>query len=186
MCIRDRLHIVGTVPSGLPSLQLPQFDWHTIEKLIPTVLTVTIIGVVESLSIAKVIGAKHQNYTILPNQELLALGVAKLGGAFTQAMPTSGSFTRSAINHDAGAKTTVASIVTAIVVALTLIFLTPLFHYLPMAVLAAIILLAVKSLFDIEEAIHLWHTHRPDFTMMFLTFLVTLAVSIPVGILTGV
>jgi len=180
------LRIVGTVPSGLPSLQLPQFDWHTIEKLIPTVLTVTIIGVVESLSIAKVIGAKHQNYTILPNQELLALGVAKLGGAFTQAMPTSGSFTRSAINHDAGAKTTVASIVTAIVVALTLIFLTPLFYYLPMAVLAAIILLAVKSLFDIEEAIHLWHTHRPDFTMMFLTFLVTLAISIPIGILTGV
>ncbi len=180
------LNIVGAVPRGLPSLQVPQFDLDTILKLVPTVLTVTIIGVVESLSIAKVIGAKHQNYTILPNQELLALGIAKLGGAFTQAMPTSGSFTRSAINHDAGAKTTVASIVTASLVGLTLIFLTPLFYYLPMAVLAAIILLAVKSLLDIEEAIHLWHTHRPDFTMMLLTFLVTLAVSIPVGILTGV
>ncbi len=180
------LSIVGAVPGGLPSLQVPQFDLDTIQKLIPTVLTVTIIGVVESLSIAKVIGAKHQNYTILPNQELLALGVAKIGGAFTQAMPTSGSFTRSAINHDAGAKTTIASIVTACLVGLTLIFLTPLFYYLPMAVLAAIILLAVKSLLDIDEAIHLWHTHRPDFTMMLLTFLVTLAVSIPVGILTGV
>lgn len=183
---KEGLNIVGAVPRGLPALQVPQFDLETIQKLIPTVLTVTIIGVVESLSIAKVIGAKHQNYTILPNQELLALGIAKLGGAFTQAMPTSGSFTRSAINHDTGAKTTVASIITACLVGLTLIFLTPLFYYLPMAVLAAIILLAVKSLLDVEEAIHLWHTHRPDFTMMLLTFLVTLAVSIPVGILTGV
>ena len=180
------LTIVGAVPEGLPIFQAPSFDINTIEKLIPTVLTVTVIGVVESLSIAKVIGAKHQNYVVQPNQELLALGIAKIGGAFFQSMPTSGSFTRSAINNDAGAKTTVASIITALLIGLTLIFLTPLFYYLPMAVLAGIILLAVKSLFDLEEAIHLWHIHRPDFLMMLTTFVVTLAVNIPIGILTGV
>ncbi|MFK7980741.1 MAG: SulP family inorganic anion transporter [Saprospiraceae bacterium] len=180
------LAIVGAVPEGLPVFQMPSLELTTIEKLIPTVLTVTIIGLVESLSIAKVIGAKHQNYVVQPNQELLALGIAKIGGAFFQSMPTSGSFTRSAINNDAGAKTTIASIVTALLVGITLIFLTPLFYYLPMAVLAGIILLAVKSLFDLEEAIHLWQIHRLDFLMMLTTFVVTLAVNIPTGILTGV
>ena len=180
------LAIVGAVPEGLPVFQMPSLELTTIEKLIPTVLTVTIIGLVESLSIAKVIGAKHQNYVVQPNQELLALGIAKIGGAFFQSMPTSGSFTRSAINNDAGAKTTVASIVTALLVGLTLIFLTPLFYYLPKAVLAGIILLAVKSLFDLEEAIHLWQVHRLDFLMMLTTFVVTLIVNIPTGILTGV
>jgi len=180
------LSIVGAVPEGLPAFQAPNFSIATIEKLIPTVLTVTVIGVVESLSIAKVIGAKHQNYVVRPNQELLALGIAKIGGAFFQSMPTSGSFTRSAINNDAGAKTTVSSIITALLIGLTLIFLTPLFYYLPKAVLAGIILLAVKSLFDFREAIHLWQVHRPDFLMLLTTFVVTLAVNIPVGILTGV
>ncbi len=180
------LAIVGTIPEGLPVFQIPSLELSTIEKLIPTVLTVTIIGLVESLSIAKVIGTKHQNYIVRPNQELLALGIAKIGGAFFQSMPTSGSFTRSAINNDAGAKTTVASIITALLVGLTLIFLTPLFYYLPMAVLAGIILLAVKSLFDLEEAIHLWHVHRLDFLMMLTTFAITLAINIPTGILTGV
>lgn len=180
------LSIVGTVPEGLPAFQMPTLNLTIIEKLIPTVLTVTVIGLVESLSIAKVIGAKHQNYVVRPNQELLALGIAKIGGAFFQSMPTSGSFTRSAINNDAGAKTTVASIITALLMGLTLIFLTPLFYYLPMAVLAGIILLAVKSLFDLEEALHLWHVHRPDFLMFLITFIVTLAINIPTGILTGV
>ncbi|MEM6316935.1 MAG: solute carrier family 26 protein [Bacteroidota bacterium] len=180
------LNIVGAVPEGLPFFKLPDLQWTAIQQLIPTVLTVTVIGVVESLSIAKVIGAKHPYYTVKPNQELLALGIAKIGGAFFQSMPTSGSFTRSAINNESGAQTTVASIITALSVGLTLIFLTPLFYYLPMGVLAGIILLAVKSLFDYEEAIHLWHVHRADFVMLLLTFLVTLAVSIPIGILTGV
>ena len=180
------LPIVGAVPEGLPAFQIPNLTSETVAKLIPTVLTVTVIGVVESLSIAKIIGAKHQNYVVRPNQELLALGMAKIGGAFFQAMPTSGSFTRSAINNDAGAKTTIASIITAILVGLTLIFLTPLFYYLPKAVLAGIILLAVKSLFDWREARHLWQIHRPDFLMLLITFITTLAINIPVGILTGV
>lgn len=180
------LNIVENVPEGLPSFQTPDLQWSTIKILLPTVATVTTIGIVESLGIAKVLEAKHQDYEVRPNQELLALGVAKIGGAFFQAIPSSGSFTRSAINNDAGSKTTVSSIVCASLIALTLIFLTPLFYYLPMAVLAAIILLAVKSLFDLKEAIHLWHTHKEDFVMMMVTFVATLALDIPTGILTGV
>lgn len=180
------LDLVRYVPEGLPLFQVPDLQFSTLQKLIPTVLTVTIIGIVESLGIAKVLEAKHQNYTVRPNQELFALGIAKVGGAFFQAIPSSGSFTRSAINNEAGSKTTVSSIITATLIALTLLFLTPLFYYLPKAVLAAIILMAVKSLFDLEEAIHLWHTHKEDFVMMLVTFVATLAIDIPVGIATGV
>ncbi|MEM6316936.1 MAG: sulfate permease [Bacteroidota bacterium] len=180
------LSIVGAVPRGLPSFQLPSFQFSDIEILGQTVLTVTLINIVECLGMAKSLEAKHQNYVVRPNQELLALGLSKIGGAFFQAMPTSASFTRSAINSESGAQTTVASLVTVLLIALTLLFLTPLFYYLPRAVLAAIILMAVKSLFDWKEAVFLWRTHREDFIMMLLTFIVTLVVSIPVGIFTGV
>jgi len=180
------LNIVKNVPEGLPVFQTPNLELTTIQKLIPTVLTVTTIGIVESLGIAKVLEAKHQNYDVRPNQELFALGIAKVGGAFFQAIPSSGSFTRSAINNESGSKTTVSSIITFILIALTLLFLTPLFYYLPKAILAAIILMAVKSLFDYKEAIHLWHTHKEDFVMMLVTFIATLALDIPTGIATGV
>jgi SulP family sulfate permease len=180
------LKIVGSVPDGLPNFQVPHFDLATIQQLMPTVLTVAVIGLVESLSIAKVIGSKQHSYSIKPNQEFLALGMSKLIGSFFQSLPTYGSFTRSAINYESGATSTVASLITGALIGLTLLFLTPLFYYLPMAILAAIILLAVKSLFDFEEATHLWHTHRRDFSMMLVTFIVTLAIDIPIGILTGV
>ena len=180
------LGIVKTVPEGLPIFQTPDLQIETIKKLLPTVLTVTTIGIVESLGIAKVLEAKHQNYDVRPNQELFALGISKIGGAFFQAIPSSGSFTRSAINNESGSKTTVSSLITFFLIALTLLFLTPLFYYLPKAILAAIILMAVKSLFDLKEAIHLWHTHKEDFVMMMVTFVATLALDIPTGIATGV
>ncbi|MFK7980742.1 MAG: SulP family inorganic anion transporter [Saprospiraceae bacterium] len=180
------LNIIAGVPEGLPIFQLPDMGWENIQLLGETTLTVTIICIVESLAIAKVLEAKHQDYTIRPDQELFALGISKIGGAFFQSIPTSGSFSRSAINNEAGAKTTVASIITVFLIALTLLFLTPLFYYLPRAILAAIIMLAVKSLFDLKEGIYLWHTHKEDFWMMLITFIVTLIVSIPVGIFTGV
>lgn len=180
------LAIVGTVPSGLPGFQLPTLDFATIEQLYPTVITVTIIGIVESIGIAKALEAKHNTYIVRPNQELLALGIAKIGGAFFQALPTSGSFTRSAINNEAGAKTNIAALTTVLVIILTLLFLTPIFYYLPKAILAAIILMAVRNLIDYKEAIHLWHIHRPDFVLMMITFVATLAFGIEEGVLAGV
>ena len=130
--------------------------------------------------------SRHQNYFIRPNQELLAIGVSKIGGAFFQALPTSASFTRSAINDTSGAKSGVASIITASIIAVTLLFLTSFFYYLPNAILAAIILLAVRNLFDYHEAIHLWRTHRQDFLMMIVTFFITLSLGIEEGVLSGV
>jgi len=180
------IDIVEDVPEGLPAFILPEWTMENIRLVIPTVLTVTVIEIVESIGIAKVWEAKHKNYKIDANQELLALGISKIGGAFFQAIPTSGSFTRSAVNSESGAKTQMSSIITAALVALTLLFLTPLFFYLPKAILAAIVLLSVKSLFDLKEAIHLWKTHRGDFLMMLSTFIITLILGIEEGVLAGV
>lgn len=178
--------LVGQIPQGLPSFVVPDININSLKALIPTVLTVTTIGIVESISIAKVLEGKHKDYTINANQELFALGTSKIISSFFQSIPTSGSFTRSAINSNSGAKTTIASIFTAIIMALSLLLLTPLFYFLPKAILAAIILIAVFSLFDIKEAIHLWKTHKRDFAMMLVTFIATLILGIEEGVLFGV
>ncbi|MCB0662221.1 MAG: solute carrier family 26 protein [Saprospiraceae bacterium] len=178
--------IVGDVPKGLPGFSLPEFGISRIMSVMPTVLTVAIIGVVESIGIAKVLEAKNKDTRVIPNQELLALGFSKVIGAIFQSLPTSASFTRSAVNDDAGAKTGMASIISALIIALTLLFLTSLFYYLPEAILASIVLVAVKGLFNIDEAVELWHHHRQDFLMMILTFVTTLALGIEEGVLFGV
>lgn len=178
--------IVGTVPDGLPAFVIPDLSISNIEVVLPTVLTVTIIGIVESLGIAKALELKNKDTKVLPNQELLALGSAKVLGSFFQAIPSSASFTRSAINNEAGAKTGMASIVAAVATGLALIFFTPLFYYLPQATLAAIVLMAVRSLFEIKGAIKLWRLHRLDFSMLITTFIMTLAFGIEEGVLTGV
>ncbi len=180
------IDLVKDVPQGLPIFQMPEMTWEKIQILYPTIFTVTIICIVESIAIAKVIQAKHGDYQIRANQELIALGISKIGGAFFQSIPTSGSFTRSAVNNESGARSGFASIFSAILIGLTLVFLTPLFYFLPKAILAAIILLSVKSLFDWQEAKHLWETHRSDFYMMLTTFIVTLALGIEEGVLAGV
>ncbi|MEM9546329.1 MAG: solute carrier family 26 protein [Bacteroidota bacterium] len=180
------IDVVREVPQGLPGFQLPELSWKNISILIPTVLTVTIIGIVESIGIAKVLQSKHGNYKIRPNQELRALGISKITGSFFQAIPSSGSFTRSAVNNEAGAQSGIASIFTALLIGLTLLFLTPLFYFLPKTILAAIILLSVKSLFEFEEAKELWHSNTGDFCMMLTTFLVTLILGIEEGVLAGV
>ncbi len=180
------LAIVGQVPEGLPGLNVPEISWERITQLMPTVITVTIISFVECISIAKVLEAKHQDHTVRPNQELFALGIAKVAGAFFQALPVSGSFTRSAINHESGAKTGMASLITVLLIVLTLAFLTPLFYYLPKAVLAAIILMAVRSLFDWRAAVRLYKSHRRDFIMLITTFWTTVTLGVEMGVLIGV
>ena len=168
------VEIVGSVPEGLPDFQLPAWSLENIKLVLPTVLTVCLIGIVESISIAKYLESKHQDHTIRPNQELLGLGLSKLTGAFFQAIPTSASFTRSAVNDDAGAKSQLASIITALLIGLTLAFLTSLFFFLPKAILASVILVAVRKLFHWKEALHFWKVYRSDFFMLIVTFLITL------------
>lgn len=178
--------IVGEVPKGLPSFVVPKLHREEWGTLLPLALTICLISFIESLAIAKTIEARHKSYRVIPNQELIALGITKIGGAFFQSYPTTGSFTRSAINDEAGARTGISSIISAILISLTLLFLTPLFFYLPKAILAAIIVVAVKGLIDYKEAIHLWKNDRRDFLTLLATFIITLTLGIQDGVLAGV
>jgi len=178
--------IVGEVPSGLPSLSSPSFDPSVWKSLISVALTISLVGFMESFAVAKAIQAKHKNYQVDANQELLALGVANLGAAFFQGYPITGGFPRTPVNDQAGAKTGMASIFSAILIVLTLLFLTPLFYYLPNAVLAAVVIVAVLGLIDYKEAIHLWKEDRSDFWMLLATFIITLTMGIETGIGIGV
>lgn len=179
------VNIIKTVPEGLPPFVFPAWSQQAMIDLMPTVLTVTLIGVVESVGIAKALETRHDDYEIDANKELFALGFSKIGGSFFSSIPTSGSFTRSAVNDLSGARTNVASLITAVVIILTLLILTPLFYYLPKAILAAIVILSCKSLFELDEAKHLWHTNKNDFAMMMVTFIATLILGIELGVATG-
>ncbi|MDZ7692293.1 MAG: SulP family inorganic anion transporter [Balneolaceae bacterium] len=161
------------------------FNLSDFEQLLPTILVISLVGYMESIAVAKAIATKH-GYKVDPNQELVGLGLANIGGAFFQSYPTTGGFSRTAVNNQAGARTGMASIISAAIIALTVLFLTPLFYYLPMAVLASIIMVAVAGLFDTEEMKYLWKTDRKDLAMLATTFAATLALGIEEGILVGV
>lgn len=178
--------IVGEVPQGLPSFRLPTLSGETLQLLIPTALAISLVSFMESIAVAKAIQAKHKNYQVVPNQELIGLGLANIGGAFFQAYPTTGGFSRTAVNDQAGAKTGLAAILSAGLIVLTLLFLTPLFYYLPKAILASVIMVAVFGLIDFKEPIHLWRANRTDFWMLIVTFIATLALGIEQGIGIGV
>ncbi len=177
--------IVGEVPSGLPGFMLPNVGMAEIEALLPTALAIGLVGFMESIAVAKAFASKHR-YEVDANQELIGLGLANLFGGLFQAYPTTGGFSRTAVNDQAGARTPLASILSAGVIALTLLFLTPLFFFMPKAVLAAIVMVAVVGLIDLKEARFLWHVKRQDFYLLVLTFLATLSLGIEQGILVGV
>ncbi len=178
--------VVGNVPSGLPSVSMPAFDFNTWSALMPVALSISLVGFMESFAVAKAIQSKHKDYEVSANQELIALGAANFSAAFLQAYPVTGGFSRTAVNDQAGAKTGMASIFSAILIILTLLFLTPLFYYLPNAVLAAVVIVAVIGLIDHKEAIRLWREDRSDFWMLVATFIVTLTMGIETGIGVGV
>ncbi|MCB0686257.1 MAG: solute carrier family 26 protein [Saprospiraceae bacterium] len=178
--------IVGEVPSGLPVFQIPNFSMESFNSLLPIALAISLVSYMESIAVAKAMQARHKNYKLSPNQELIALGLSNIGGSFFQSYPVTGGFSRTAVNDQAGAKTTLASIISAFLVLLTLLFLTDLFYMMPNAILAAVIIVAVIGLIDVKEAIHLWHTHRIDFWMLIATFVATLVLGIEKGILIGV
>jgi SulP family sulfate permease len=177
--------IVGSVPGGLPPLSMPPLDWGYARQLAPSALAIGLVGFMESIAVAKVYAGRHR-YEVDANQELIGLGLANIAGAFVSAYPTTGGFSRTAVNDEAGARTNLAAIVSAGIIALTLLFLTPLFYYLPKAVLAAIIMVAVAGLVDWDEARYLWRVDRRDFGLMALTFVATLTLGIEQGILVGV
>lgn len=177
--------IVGEVPAGLPGFSLPSLDAESLGGLWPAALAIALVGFMESISVGKSI-ASRKGYEIDADQELRALGLANVGGAFFGAYPVTGGFSRTAVNAQAGARTGMAGLITAVVVGLTLLFLTPAFHFLPKAVLAAIIMVAVFGLIDIKEVRHLWHVERSELVLLLLTFVATLALGVEEGIAAGV
>jgi SulP family sulfate permease len=181
--------IVEDIPKGLPTPQLPTmlFDIGSIQQLLPSAITLALIAFMEATAISKAMLARHNDYKIDPNQELLALGMANTVGAFFQSFPGTGGFSRSAVNDQAGAKTNLAAIISACFVILTLLFLTPLFYHLPKAVLASIIMVAVFKLISVQDALNLWNKgHKRDFFILIATFVATLIFGIQKGLLVGV
>ncbi len=179
------VRIVTDVPRGLPLPRLPAVSGGDLGALLPTALIISMVGFMESIAVAKVY-ASRDRYEVDASQELVALGLANVAGSIFQAYPTTGGFSRTAVNDRAGARTTLSSLFAAGIIALTLLFLTPLFYYLPNAVLAAIVMVAVSALIDWREARFLWHVKRRDFFLMAMTFVATLALGIEQGILLGV
>lgn len=176
--------VVGEVPRGLPSLSAPAFDLEAARALLPAAVTVAFVGFVESISVAKAVAARER-YRIDSNAELRALGLANTSAAFFSGFPVAGSFSRTAVNYRAGARTQLAVIVSAVMILLTLLFLTPLFYYLPDAALAAIIVVAVYKLLDFREALRIWRIRRMDGYAMAITFALTLLVGVQEGIILG-
>lgn len=178
--------VVGVIPEGLPSFQLLNFDSTLIKPLFPIALTLALVAFMEAISVAKAIEEKHDDYKVDPNQELIALGGANIVGSFFQSYPTTGGFSRTAVNNEAGAKTGIAALVSALLVALILAFFTHWFYYLPKAVLGAIILVAVINLIDFKFPIRLYKKRKDEFVLLFITFLSTLFLGITEGILIGI
>lgn len=166
--------VVGSIPSGLPKFGMPQLNWDTIRSLLSAALVISLVGFMEAISIAKAIAAKTKQ-RIDPNQELLGQGISNIVGSFSQAFPVSGSFSRSAVNIGAGAKTGMSSVFAGIIVLVTLLFLTPLLYHLPQAVLAAVIMMAVIGLVNFKAIMHAWHAHKHDGVAAVVTFVATLA-----------
>jgi SulP family sulfate permease len=180
------VRIVKDVPGGLDIFALPNLEMGSIQALLPIAFTISFIGFMESIAVAKAIQAKHKDYEVSSNQELIGLGLANVVGSFFKAFPVTGGFSRTAVNDQAGAKTGLASIISALLIIITLLFLTEYFYYLPKAILAAIIMVAVFGLIDVKEAKHLWAKDRKDFWLFMVTAIGTLALGIEEGILLGV
>ena len=179
------VQIVGDIPAGLPGFALPAFDMGRVRELFPVALTIALVGFMEAISVGKVF-ADRGRYTIDANQELVAIGLANLGGSLFKGFPVTGGFSRSAVNAHAGARTGLATVITAVLIAVTLLFFTSLFYYLPKAVLAAIIMVAVVGLIDIKEVARIARVRKTDGLVFLLTFVATLGLGIQQGLLIGV
>ena len=178
--------VVGSIPEGLPNIEIPIFSFQLVGALLPAVMVIALVGFMEAISIAKAMAAQTKDH-IDPNQELIGQGLGNIAGSFTQAYPASGSFSRSAVNLNAGARTGFSSVVTAIIVLITLLFLTPLLYHLPQGVLAAVIMLAVFGLINFKAVKHAWLANKHDGLASIVTFVATigLAPHLDQGILLG-
>ena len=166
--------VVGSIPRGLPSFSLPDFDYHVILHLLPFVAIISLLGFMEAISVAKAMAAKT-GQRLDPSRELIGQGLANICGAVAKSYPISGSFSRSAVNLQSGAVSGLSSVFTSLSVVVVLVVLTPLFYHLPQSVLAAIIMMAVVGLINIKGFIHAWQAQWYDGAISIITFICTLA-----------
>ncbi|EAR62969.1 SulP family inorganic anion transporter [Neptuniibacter caesariensis] len=176
---------VGMIPQGLPGLKGIHLDLELWKQLFTPALLIALIGFLESVSVGTALASKRQE-RIDPNKELIALGAANIGSALSGTYPVAGGFGRSMVNHSAGAQSTVASLVSATLVAITVAFFTPLFYYLPNTVLAAIIIMAVIPLVDLQAFKTSWTFNKADALTLSTTFLMVLFLGVELGILMGI
>ena len=179
------LSIVGEVPQSLPPLTIPGLEPDLLAELAVPAILISIIGFVESISVAQTFAAKKRQH-IDPDQELIGLGAANLGAAFTGGYPVTGGFSRSVVNFDAGAETPAAGAYTAVGLAIAAVALTPLIYFLPKATLAATIIVAVLSLIDLSILKKTWGYSKSDFSAVAATVLLTLLLGVEIGVATGV
>jgi anti-anti-sigma factor len=179
--------VVGVVPKGLPALSVPKIDFKIMMGLFPYAAIISLLGFMEAISIAKAMAAKT-GQRLDPNQELIGQGLANMLGAVGKSYPTSGSFSRSAVNLQAGAVTGLSSVFTSLAVVIVLLFFTPLLYHLPQAVLAAVIMMAVIGLINVSGFIHAWKAQWYDGAISIITFICTLlfAPHLDKGIMVGV
>ncbi|BBA70754.1 SulP family inorganic anion transporter [Geobacter sulfurreducens] len=176
---------VGDLPHGLPPLSMPPFAVDQMLTLLPAAVTIALIGYLESFAVAGLI-ADREKYRINPNRELVGLGIANAAAAFFSGYPVTGGFSRTAVNHRAGARTGLAGMITATLIGVILLHFTHLFHYLPKTILAAIVIVAVAGLVEAAEARYLFRVKPSDGYTFVLTFLVTLGFGVEAGIVAGV
>jgi len=177
--------VVGEIPQSLPVISTPLVDFTLWQKLAIPALLISIIGFVESVSVAQTLAAKKRQH-IDPDQELIGLGAANMAAGFSGGYPVTGGFARSVVNFDAGAETPAAGAFTALGIAAAALFLTPLLASLPIATLAATIIVAVLSLVDLQTPQHIWRYSKADFAAMAATVIVTLLAGVEPGVIAGV
>ena len=181
----EGVKIVGDIPAGLPPATMPSFDPALWAELFPAALAITVVGLVESISVAQSLAAKRRQ-KIDPDQELRGLGAANIAAAFSGGYPVTGGFARSVVNFAAGANTQLASILTAALIAMTALFFAPAFYYLPNAILAATIIVAVLGLVDIKTARRVWSYNKADGIALAATAIAVLAIGVEAAIAIGV
>ena len=177
--------VVGTIPQGLPSFSIPSVRMEEAEALLPIALTLSLVAFLEAISVAKSVEEQHA-YRTNSNRELRALGLANVVGSFFQSYPTTGGFSRTAVVDESGGKTPAVGWISASIVGLTLLVLTPLFYHLPIAILAAIVMMAITKLVDVRYPFELWKQDRKEAIILMLTMSVTLLVNVPLGIGLGI
>ena len=177
--------VVGTVPMGVPPVGFPAIDLDLIYALVGPAILISVIGYVESVSVAQTLATKRRQ-RIEPNQELIALGASNMASSLSGGYPVTGGFARSVVNFDAGARTPAAGAFTAVGLLVAAMFLTPLLFFLPKATLAATIVIAVLSLVDFSVLRHAWEYSKADFAAVMATIILTLLIGVEVGVASGV